>query len=78
MSVWFFFYVRGKLENLLTVSQQILTGKFGRTTEIFLDWFKNSKFSEITFSEKVYFSGKAGCLMFMFLFLCHCKSDFKC
>jgi len=34
-----------------------LTGKIGRTTKMFLAWFDISK---LTFTEKVYFPGKAG------------------
>ena len=43
-----------------TVSYINLKSKLGRTTGIFLAWFKTNKFRKLTFIEKVRSPGKAG------------------
>ena len=53
-------YVRSLLMNPLTDLPQILIRELGRTTGVFLVWFKNSDMSKLTFLDKVKFPGKVG------------------
>ena len=60
--------VRSKLRNFETNLPQIFIGKLGRTTGMFLAWFKGDAFSRLTFTRKIWCPVKAGFLSYSLIF----------
>ena len=56
------------IENQELLEFQIFIGKLGRTTGMFLAWFKGDAFSRLTFTRKIWCPVKAGFLSYSLIY----------